>query len=547
MALLGTGPFWSALSLCLLVVDGAASGSSLFRHSRKPSSSVFRWQGSVVPLADFESARFLKSRRPQSLLEQHATRVQRQPPRHLPSSASRRGQARFSGSRNRGGANVRGAALGEGMTSRRKDAQDNAFVKQRRESLDHLLTWISSRFCNKACRTNPQGEDCRRDCVARLHRLYEASKSVQPGDENMIEFPALSNANMHLHSSNDHTKYDAMMFAGGVKLRGNTSFVARLCTHACHVGDPFFDSTVILGELEQHVALAAPLGPWKWRRAAEHWVPHSDGVLAKGDYSGPEDPRMDVLRGARFLTVSMNVPSMEAGCGKSPIGIHHMFFVPVDDQSKLKTCDLQVSGVDRCKTQKNWASLVPRGSNAVYYVYSIMPLQVIHFEPSSCATSWVELPKKSMASRFIDFDPTYAVHGGTRYVFGGQVTDGDLFWSVGHTPTPDYMPVLVGLLMRNATGSSPNPSFELVGISCPINISKRFRDKQSPSDEGWDDMLLITTSIVDFDPKADISTITFQVRDRDNYYSQLHGVGAWLHTAYDESRSGTVFACDQLH
>lgn len=425
-------------------------------------------------------------------------------------------------------------------------------MQQREANLEHLMTWISVRVCSKKCGLDVRmwehiDNSCKSDCSASLRRLRQASMAIQPGEEVLINFPLEDSSVMELHDSNDKTQYNGMMFAGGVKVGGSTTFVARLCTHHCHVGDPFFDSTLVLGGLEQSRKPDENDSRWHWKEAAEHWVPHDDGRLAKGDYSGPEDPRMDVLLGSRFLTVSMNVPRKQVGCGSSPIGIHHMFFVPVDKPGNLKACDIQVPGLDPCSVQKNWASLVPKGSKDVYYVYSIRPLQMMRFQPSSCQASWLAGPG-SKQDHPLQFDATYAVHGGTRYVFGGHVSDGDLFWSVGHTPaSANYMPVIVALIMRNATTPQEYPHFELMGVSCPIKISKKFVDPTSPSDETWEKRMLITTSVVDFDLEADVSTLTYQVHDRDNYRSQLFGVGAWLQVAYKEFRSGTVFSCDQLH
>jgi hypothetical protein len=354
---------------------------------------------------------------------------------------------------------------------------------------------------------------------------------------------------MGLRPSNDKTEYNAMMFAGGVKHHGKTTFVARLCTHNCHVGDPFFDSTLILGELEQRLASSEESGAWHWNNAAEHWIPHDDGEMAEGDYVGPEDPRMDIVQDARFVTVGMNVPRQKIGCPlNSKVGIHHLFFVPVDKRDNLKLCELHVSRTDRCGVQKNWASLVPGGSKDVYYVYSVRPLQVMRLQPHNCETDWDTLPEKVWKNHNdVKFDAAWKVHGGTRYVSGGQVPEGELFWSIGHTPPPNYRPVLIGLLMNNAT-SEKTPHFELVGVSCPFEISERFTDPKKPGDEGWDKFWLITTSIVDVNPKADISTVTFQVHDRENYRTELHGAGSWVKMVHKEyKKNGFAFECDQLH
>jgi len=422
--------------------------------------------------------------------------------------------------------------------------------QQRDLQVQGLLMWLSAQHCSKKCGINRRREwekltddPCKTECLAGVNRLKEAGDAVQPGDEHPIEFPMTESSKVSLHRSNDGTEYDGMMFAGGVKLHDKISFVARLCTHGCH-HDPargYFDSTAILGELELNGTHGSPGASWLWKHAAEHWVPHDDGVMAKGDFVGPEDPRMDVLLGNRFLTLSLNIPSHKIpGCPikTNKVGIRHMFFVPVDDTKNYKTCDIQIPGVDRCRLQKNWTPLVPRGSKDVYYVYSIRPLSIMRLKPTSCETSWVgEAP--------VQFRGT-GVHGGTRYVFGKQVDEGDLFFSIGHTPSPQYQAVLVALLVRNATTAEDDPKIELVGISCPVHASKKFRDIVYNGGSAAEQLLLIPTSIIDFEPKADVSTITYQVHDREHYRSELFGIGSWLQTAYKEFKNGNVFQCDQV-
>jgi len=453
-----------------------------------------------------------------------------------------------------GGLRRRHAALMRKFQGHQRDSdstKDPAFLQTRKQQ-DYVTSWLSARACMKICDIDLKAWDdvknaCKTKCMASLDRLVQASHRVYPGEHQHIQFPSSA---MHRHPANDGTEYNGMMFAGGVTVGGNTTFVARLCTHNCHVGDPYYDSTLVMGELgppneSPHEGLHSVVSlPWK--HAAEHWVPHDDGQMAKGDYVGPEDPRMDVLLGSRFLTVGMNVPSKKAGCGPNKVGIHHMFFVPVDKRDGFKSCDIPHPGGDNCAVQKNWASLVPRGSEDFFYVYAVRPLQVFHFQPKSCKTSWADA-SDTLNHRPRHFDPKYHVHGGTRYVFGGQVADGDLFWSVGHTPPPLYMPVLIALLMRNATAGRPKPSFELLGVSCPINVSMPIVDSKHGRLHGWADNMLITTSIVDFDAKADTSRITFQVQDKDNYASNLIGVGAWINTVYEEYKGGHTLSCDQAH
>merc|ERR1719183_3472959 len=149
-----------------------------------------------------------------------------------------------------------------------------------------------------------------------------------------------------------------MMFAGSAMLRGDEqSFVARLCTHDCNRSNPQFDSTLILGELTANANRNAPPS-LQWKNVLEFFVPHNDGDKVDRSYVGPEDPRMDIVGGLRFLTITMNVDASKFGCtgGKKNRDVRHMFFIPVDASPGLQKCDIRPEGVDACKVQKNWAS-----------------------------------------------------------------------------------------------------------------------------------------------------------------------------------------------
>jgi hypothetical protein len=427
-------------------------------------------------------------------------------------------------------------------------------ARSKREQLQRLFEWMAMRHCNRICFSTDQADVCHADCKGSLSRLREASDQVSPaGTEEFIEFPSMPYSEMKLHSANDNTNYTGMMFAGSARLRGNTIFVARLCTHNCSVSAPQFDSTLVLGELQKENKLVSGAS-WRWKHVVEQWVPHNDGDMANRSYVGPEDPRMDIVQDRRFLTLTMNVDASKFGCrgGKKNRDVRHMFFVPIDPAQNFKMCDLRVDGVDPCHVQKNWASLVPRGSHEVFYIYSVKPLQMFRFNAGTCQTAWVNLPNERDPARTTQprpypFDIRYSVHGGTRYVFGGKVVDGDLFWSVGHTPAPVYRPVLVGILHRTQMVAEKRPEFQVIGVSCPINISASFGERLKPSDEDWEHRMLIATSIVDFDLENDVSTVTFQVYDRENYQTQLLGVGRWLQAVYKEYVSGINFSCHELH
>lgn len=368
----------------------------------------------------------------------------------------------------------------------------------------------------------------------------QASKLVKASGRHVfIQFPNSSEV-LKLRVKNDMA-FDGVMFAGGVLVNGRSSFTARLCTSQCIDNNAAgLFSTVVLGELNW-ADVEHGRAEVHWASASEVPVPH----IETGAYVGPEDPRLDVIQGARFILANINVD--EPGCPKfvpewsNP---RRMFFKPLDPIPDAQPCAIQLDEVDRCSVQKNWASLVPRGSSELFFVYSITPFQVLRFDKQRCKASFVRdedvdtaAPTKDVVPvmQQIAQKPQLKVHGGSRYVFGMAVPEGELYFALGHTAPPEYRQVLVAVLRRlNGHGAS----FSLAAVSCPIKLSSRQREGHLFRGN------TIATSIVDFNVKTDLTLVTYQMNDEKNYITELEGVGKWLQAIHKEFHDDVPVYCN---
>mmetsp|Transcript_71221 Transcript_71221/g.123668 ORF Transcript_71221/g.123668 Transcript_71221/m.123668 type:complete len:465 (-) Transcript_71221:109-1503(-) len=374
---------------------------------------------------------------------------------------------------------------------------------------------------------------CADQCHKTWASLHQASNFVKAGRATLIQFPDSSEV-QKLRVGNN-TAFDGVMFAGGLLVNGRSSFTARLCTSQCkdnHAAG--LTSTVILGELNWE-DVKRRRTEVRWASASEVSVPH----ITTGAYVGPEDPRLDVIQGARFVLANINVD--EPGCPKfipewsNP---RRMFFKPLDPIPDAQPCAIQLEEVDRCSVQKNWASLVPRGSNEIFFVYSTMPFRILQFDKQRCKASFVrdEATAADLSAAHSNaslIKGLEKVHGGSRYVFGIAVPEGELYFALGHTAPPDYRQVLIAVLRRLGTHGT---SFSLAAVSCPIKISLHDRGSSLRSKT-------IATSIVEFNNETDRTRITYQMNDEKNYITELEGVGKWLRAIHEEFHSGLPLHC----
>ena len=111
-------------------------------------------------------------------------------------------------------------------------------------------------------------------------------------------------------------------------------------------------------------------------------------------YSGPEDPRSDLINDRRFVTVNMNMRTQvtfedksrqvatlqtdeEANDEYERCGglVRNMVFVPIDEipGRDREACRILTPELFSC-FEKNWASLVVQSE--IFYVYSLEPFQV---------------------------------------------------------------------------------------------------------------------------------------------------------------------------
>jgi len=369
----------------------------------------------------------------------------------------------------------------------------------------------ASAVCTSRCagRTTTTAA-CFRSCESSLQRLRSAAElvAVEEAEVRKIPFP-------HMRSPPDKSgkKYNGMMFAGGANIGGHDSFVARICTSNCadDTAAGLF-SKIVVGQLKPSLV---------WKEVSVLQIPHS----SNGMYVGPEDPRLDIVNGSRFVLANVNVDVK--GCQLHPTqqwkNPRQMFFSPVDAIPDAQPCLVQLAGEDPCRVQKNWAPLVPLHSSEIYFVYSLSPLRVLRFDKKTCAAASMTkvVPKDSD-----NLHGTHQLHGGSRFVHGLSVPGGELYVSFAHTAPPEYEQLLVAVLLQHPGDSleAQEPSFRLIGVSCPIRFSKA-----PPGDA-----MMIATSIISFDSKTDLARVTYQQHDSENYLTEVRGVGHWLEATYAE-------------
>lgn len=385
--------------------------------------------------------------------------------------------------------------------------------------------------CTPKCEEN---STCLGSCLASLTRLRSAAASVLVSKPSTISMPSSSIVRSLPRVDTDRP-FNGMMFAGGINVGGRDVFTARLCTNGCvDQTSAGLYSTVIVGELSgaEH--------DFAWKHASALEIPHNK----TGWFVGPEDPRIDVVDGARFVLANVNVEVRDEKCKK----VHHeyekprqMFFSPVDAIPDAKPCLIQVDGVSRCKVEKNWAPLVPKDSKEIYYVYSLNPFRVVHFNKKACSASFVSESHESRAVETGMEDVHGVPHGGTRFVHGMTVPDGDVYFAFGHTGRGQttgsgYKQVLAAVLVKYADATRTSPTFQLLGMSCPLKFSSIEEDTRGNA-------MPITTSIIDYDRNADVARITFQAHDSENFHSEVRGIQNWLQTSYSEFHNGGPVYC----
>jgi len=381
-------------------------------------------------------------------------------------------------------------------------------------------------MCAAKC-THHSSATCASVCEGALEKLRAASESVSVGPPLEIKSPSGSIVK-RLPKRDTSRQFDGMMFAGGVQIGGQDSFAARVCTNGCidHTSAGLF-SSVIFGELSKEKQ------GMTWKQATQVDVPHPPS----GAFVGPEDPRLDVVDGSRFILANVNVDVK--GCKEVEHAYEkprQMFFAPVDAIPNSRACHIQLDGVSPCKVQKNWAPLVPRNSKEIYFVYSLSPLRVLKFDKQACKASFTEAESESKLHSFAGLE---GVHGGTRFVHGITVPEGDIYFAFGHTKPPGYKQVITAVLMkRTQANRTTDPTFHLIGMSCPIKFP------QLPAGR-TDNPMMIATSIVNFDPSEDHARITFQAHDSQSFLSDVKGIGAWLQATYENFRMDGPVHCVQ--
>jgi len=317
------------------------------------------------------------------------------------------------------------------------------------------------------------------------------------------------------HPSSALEGFNGMMFAGGVRHAGEATWISRVCTGEC-LAAPYI-SAVALGTVREKES-ASEL---EWTTSMKIPVSHSD----HGHCSGPEDPRLDLVQGKRFFLASINADTATGGCGEE---LRRQIFVAIDHEAGPAQCMVEVEddpSLEQCSPQKNWVPLVPEGSDDIFFVYSLMPLQVMILDRWTCSASLttpgrVRVPDLSQ------------VRSGTRYVRGLAVAEGIIYVSFAHTPPLEYKAVLSAILVKDDRTRADR--FELIGISCGFDIPGTLRGDQ---------LFFYINGIMDFDLEDDRMNITLHIDDIENQLVTVRGVASWLKEAYKTWRSSGAFHC----
>eukprot|EP00931_Biecheleriopsis_adriatica_P059078 TRINITY_DN35291_c0_g1_i2.p1 TRINITY_DN35291_c0_g1~~TRINITY_DN35291_c0_g1_i2.p1 ORF type:complete len:471 (-),score=62.28 TRINITY_DN35291_c0_g1_i2:39-1451(-) len=346
--------------------------------------------------------------------------------------------------------------------------------------------------------------------------------------------------------------YDGMMCVNGVRSdEGQEWFSARVCSKDCTGSS--IDSKVVIGQLEQPSSVAN--SSWRWSIGQAAKVVDFFGPNHTDKNSGPEDGRIDIVQGKRFViaTLPFDMPRKKLNLCK----VHGMLklinqdnahgyarrpaFIPIDEFPGAEQCFIQVSNkyFEGCQTEKNWVTLIPRHSSRIYLVRALTPFQVMELDPASCTAT---AHGKLLKPKFTD------VRSSTRYVYGVDVDAGSIFWSLAHGPPRRYASILVAILVKKSGGSF---EFELLGSSCQFLLPgiDRLYDRLLSSSSSYQELrgqqfFAYPNGIVGFDPHEDVADVTYHVNDIRNIRVHLHGVRAWLIAAYRMWQdSGESFEC----
>jgi hypothetical protein len=344
------------------------------------------------------------------------------------------------------------------------------------------------------------------------------------------------------------TKYtygDAMSINGlRLPAGGGTAFVARLCDPHCIKGPPksLRASTVAIGQVACRMGQAC-----QWRSSREVYV---DLAFPPGrtHLNGPEDARIDVTSDGRLFALA-NVPAGPECAGNTwaAYKLRQMAYIPLDlngNGTAARACRIQIKKMDRCRREKNWASLVHRGR--IFMVYSLVPFQMLELHPASCSATLVAGGDVADPSSRTLSAPDLKLRGSTRYVHGLSVPEGELYWSVVHVQAGcqpykgstlcEYTHHIAVVLAK------PRNEFVYLGILPDVALGNAdFKTALTSSGFGKVGRALkfgyihSITSFVD-DGLSNHADIGFHVDDSTNFQGRLYGLTSHLALHYTQAR-----------
>ena len=363
--------------------------------------------------------------------------------------------------------------------------------------------------------------------VRTLHEGSQHRMSVLRTPEDTLRIAALIPIHKPRLGSilfHDARRYDNAISMNGVRRGGNEYFVSRLCDAGCTNGRHITASTILFGRLHCNESNC-------W------WSPRSHEVHVGFAYSqsrhffnGPEDARLDSYGGGVFAIA--NIPTTRGCSGSSwtQQKMRDMAFIPLSS-SLPQACRIRVKRTERCRREKNWASLVAKGN--IHFVYSLIPFQVVRFDPVNC----IAIPQGAVGLQGLQ-RANMTLRGSTRYVYGTSVPNGEIFWGIVHAQKRchsvrqrsarktvcQYVHSLAAILVTSGG------SFEFLGTSGPICEDIIWSSLLPSRQFTPNNSFVYIHSIISYDHGE--AEIGFHVDDNRNFRAKLFGVPKHLAQLY---------------
>lgn len=360
--------------------------------------------------------------------------------------------------------------------------------------------------------------------------------------------PVQKPVEVNLSTSNAAAAHlDGAMTMSGVRVGDREYFAARLCDAGCMNGKHVTRSTLILG------GMGCSSSECHWTHAQEVYLPFAYSPSLRF-FNGPEDARIDVAGGQLFAMA--NIPAEEVCLGSSwkSQKMRDMAFIPlgsVDEaivsRSPIRgACRIAVPRTERCRREKNWASLVVNSS--IFLVYSLVPFQVVYLDTALCRGQPMpgrSAPGEALVAPERIQHANLELRGSTRYVEGLVVPEGVIFWALAHRQrschaahagtrcTYDHHVVAVLVSGLDSSSSGARGQFEFLGVSAPILEDALLHAHQASNTSSF----TYVHSILAY--ADNVATVTLHVDDKFNFRAELVGVPGELQRLYETYRNAT--------